>query len=83
MPPLLRVQGDWGGGVHEAHSARWDALFLQGRLQPLRAWGLQGECHEASAVPRERGADAAQGLSFLGLWEDSLRLSLQSVANSI
>lgn len=43
MPSLLRIQGDRGGGVHEAHGARWDTLLLQGCLQPLCAWGLQGE----------------------------------------
>lgn len=43
LSPLLRVQGDRGGGVHEAHGARRHTLLLQGRLQPLRARGLQGE----------------------------------------
>lgn len=60
MPPVLRVQGDWGGGVHEAHGARRDTLLLQGCLQPVCARGVQGEC---------------RGDGGTGVWGPQLRMS--------
>lgn len=66
MPPLLRVQGDRGSGVYEAYGTRWDTLLLQGRLQPLCAWGLQGECYEAAWTK-------AQGCHLLGSSLDMFR----------
>lgn len=67
VPPLLPVQRDRGGGIHEAHGARRDTLLLQGCLQPLRAWRLQGEC---------------PGLQLPGVVDDLLHFSRQSFRNS-
>lgn len=44
MPPVLRIKGDRGCGLHEKDGTRRDPLLLQGRLQHLCAGGLPGEC---------------------------------------
>lgn len=43
MPLVLPVQGDRRCGVHEGAGAWWDTMFLQGRLQHLRAWRVCGK----------------------------------------
>lgn len=43
LQPALPVQRDTGCGLHAESGPRWHALLIQGPLQCVRAWGVQGE----------------------------------------
>lgn len=85
MPPLLPVQRDWGCCLHEAVSARRNALLLQRSVQHLRARRVCGEsrllppqhpqCPARLPLPSLRGMSETVFDCFV-LWFGCLRKCL-------